>query len=75
MSGPDMVSRGFVYVRDSSSLMHGAHALVKVALERCEARHVTDWSSIKMQVREVLAKYLFEQTGRRPMVLPIIMEA
>ena len=75
VSGPDMVSRGFVYVRDSSSLMHGAHALVKVALERCEARHVTDWSSIKMQVREVLAKYLFEQTGRRPMVLPIIMEA
>ena len=75
LSGPDLVSRGFVYVRDSSTLMREAHYRVKSALERCEARHITDWSSIKMQVREVLGKYLFEQTGRRPMVLPIIMEA
>ncbi len=75
LSGPDLVSRGFVYVRDSSGMMQEATNRVKGVLNRCEARHITDWASIKTQVREALGKYLYEKTGRRPMVLPIIMEA
>ncbi len=74
VSGPDLVSRGFVYVRDSSQMMQEATNRVKSVLGRCEARHITDWSSIKTQVRETLGKYLSEKTGRRPMILPIIME-
>ena len=74
LSGPDLVSRGFVYVRDSAALMNEAQAKVKTALEHCEANKISDWSSIKLQVREVLGKYLFEKTRRRPMIIPIIME-
>ncbi|VBB06920.1 metallo-beta-lactamase [Lucifera butyrica] len=74
LSGPDLVSRGFVYVRDSGELMNEAQNRVKVALERCESGKITDWSSIKLQIREVLGKYLNEKTGRRPMILPIIIE-
>jgi ribonuclease J len=74
LSGPDLVSRGFVYVRDSERLMDEAQARVKSALENCEEKKITDWSSIKIQVREVLGKYLYEKTGRHPMILPIIME-
>jgi ribonuclease J len=74
LSGPDLVSRGFVYVRDSGELMSGAQARVKAALERCESSSIREWSAIKVQIREALAKYLYEKTGRRPMILPIIME-
>lgn len=74
VSGPDLVSRGFVYVRDSSDLMSEAQAKVRMALAGCEAKHITEWSAIKVQIREVLGKYLYEKTGRRPMILPIIME-
>lgn len=74
LSGPDLVSRGFVYVRDSSELMQEAQAKVRIALEHCEANKISDWSSIKVKVREVLGKYLFEKTRRRPMIIPIIME-
>ena len=74
LSGPDLVSRGFVYVRDSGELMSGAQARVKAALERCESSNIREWSSIKLQIREALGKYLYEKTGRRPMILPIIMD-
>ena len=74
VAGPDIVSRGFVYVRESEELMDGAKLRVRQALERCEDEKVTDWSSIKMNVREALGRYLFEKTRRRPMILPIIME-
>lgn len=74
LSGPDLVSRGFVYVRDSSALMNEAQSRVRAALERCESNNISDWSSIKLQVREVLGKFLFEKTRRRPMIIPIIME-
>lgn len=73
-SGPDMVSRGFVYVRESEELMEDAKEKVKAALEKCENRRVTDWGTIKSNVRDVLSKYLYEKTRRRPMILPIIME-
>jgi len=74
LSGPDLVSRGFVYVRDSEALMNEAQNRVKAVLERCEAGSITEWSVIKSQVREALGKFLYEKTGRRPMILPIIME-
>lgn len=74
LSGPDLVSRGFVYVRDSEALMFEAKTRVKQALELREPGKVTEWAVIKNQVRDVLGKYLYEKTGRRPMILPIIME-
>ena len=74
LSGPDLVSRGFVYVRDSEALMNEAQNRVRAVLEKCEAGSITEWSIIKSQVREALGRFLYEKTGRRPMILPIIME-
>jgi len=74
-SGPDLVSRGFVYVRDSEALMHGAQLKIKNVLHNCEVNHISSWTTIKVQIREALNQYLIEKTGRRPMILPIIMEA
>lgn len=74
LSGPDLVSRGFVYVRDAGGLMNEAQQKVRQALDHCSERNLSDWSSIKVQVKEVLGKFLMEKTGRRPMILPIIME-
>ncbi|MEG6615698.1 ribonuclease J [Peptococcaceae bacterium 1198_IL3148] len=74
VAGPDIVSRGFVYVRESERLMEDAKNKVKSALEKCSERNITEWSSIKSQVREALSRFLFEKTRRRPMILPIIME-
>lgn len=74
VAGPDIVSRGFVYVRESEELMDDAREKVKVALEKCEHRRITDWGTIKSNIRDVLGKYLYEKTRRRPMILPIIME-
>ena len=73
-SGPDIVSRGFVYVRESESLLDEAKERVVEALKMCEAQHVTDWSTIKSAVRDALTKHLYSKTKRRPMILPIIME-
>lgn len=74
VAGPDIVSRGFVYVRESEQLMDDAKEKVKQALERCETDSITEWATIKSNVRDVLGKYLYERTRRRPMILPIIME-
>lgn len=74
ISGPDIVSRGFVYVRESEQLMDEAKDRVKVALEKCELNSITEWAAIKSNVRDTLGKFLYEQTRRRPMILPIIME-
>lgn len=74
VSGPDIVSRGFVYVRESEALMDEARDRVEQALERCQDGRVADWSTIKTNVRDALSRYLFEKTRRRPMILPIIME-
>ena len=75
VAGPDIVSRGFVYVRESEALMDEARERVEQALERCQDNKVTDWATIKSNVRDALGRYLFEKTRRRPMILPIIMEA
>lgn len=74
MAGPDIVSRGFVYVRESEELLEEAKIKVKSALEKCVNKGMSEWSSIKSQVRDVLGKYLYDKTRRRPMILPIIME-
>ncbi|WP_054260408.1 ribonuclease J [Propionispora sp. 2/2-37] len=74
VSGPDIVSRGFVYVRESEQLMEEAKGKVKQALEIFEKSHITEWASIKNTVRDILGKYLYERTRRRPVILPIIME-
>jgi ribonuclease J len=74
IAGPDIISRGFVYVRESEELMEQAREKVKQALRKCIEEDISEWSTIKSQVREHLGKFLFEQTRRRPMILPIIME-
>ena len=74
VAGPDIVSRGFVYVRESEALMDEATARVQQALDRCEDEKVKEWAAIKSNVRDALGRYLFEMTRRRPMILPIIME-
>jgi len=74
VAGPDLVSRGFVYVRESGSLMGEAKQQVKQALDKCEAGQVTEWAAIKTSIRDALSKFIYEKTRRRPIILPIIME-
>ena len=74
LAGPDMVSRGFVYVRESEALMDDAKNAVCDTLDKCYETGMRDWSSIKMQVRDNLSRFLYERTKRSPMILPIIMD-
>lgn len=73
-SGPDIISRGFVYVREAEDLMDESRLIVKKCLKRCEEKNIREWSYIKNMIREDLKKYLYEKTKRNPMILPIIME-
>ena len=72
--GPDIISRGFVYVRESEDLMDEAKSVVKDALGKCEEKQITEWSSIKSQVKDSLREFIYAKTKRNPMILPIIME-
>lgn len=74
LSGPDLVSRGFVYVRESENLMEEAREVVNDALEHCLDTNVTDWGKIKTEIKDTLSEYLWKKTKRNPMILPIIME-
>lgn len=74
VAGPDIVSRGFVYVRESEALMGEAKKLVYNTLEECANRKVRDWSGVKQNVKDELSKFLYRKTQRNPMILPIIME-
>lgn len=74
LDGPDIVSRGFVYVRDSDTLITEARNIVKGVLERCGNGPINEWAPLKNGIREALAKYLFAKTGRKPMILPIIVD-
>ncbi|NEU29317.1 ribonuclease J [bacterium LRH843] len=74
VSGPNIISRGFVYVRESEKLLDDANELVSAILKKCVSEKVNEWSSLKSSVREGLSRFLFEKTKRRPMILPIIME-
>ncbi|RKD75325.1 ribonuclease J [Sinobaca qinghaiensis] len=73
-SGPDIISRGFVYVRESEELLEEANKKVTATLEKCIAEKEKEWSTLKSSVRDVLSRFLYEKTKRRPMILPIIME-
>ena len=75
LAGPDIVSRGFVYVRESEDLMDHAREVVEQALDGCLDKGITDWSKIKAAVKDALSDYVWKRTKRSPMILPIIMEA
>ncbi len=74
VSGPDVISRGFVYVRESENLMEDVKKVIKEEVTDFERRHITDWSTIKSTLKDNLRDYIFQKTKRDPMILPIIME-
>lgn len=73
LSGPDIVSRGFVYVRESEELMEQVRSIASAAIENCLKNNVTDWMQLKTKVKDDLSKYLYSKTKRKPMILPVIM--
>lgn len=74
ISGPDIITRGFVYVKESEKLMEELRGVVLESLEHCRTRNGTDWAAIKAAVRSDLSGYLYKKTRRTPMILPVIME-
>lgn len=74
VSGPDIISRGFVYVRESEDLMESIRNLTTDVVDKCLAGHVLDWTTLKTRVKNEVGNYLYVKTKRRPMILPIIME-
>jgi len=74
LAGPEIISRGFVYVKESEDLMEKARQLAAKTLEKCEDNNISDWSQIKALVRDALKDFVWQQTKRRPMILTIIME-
>ena len=74
VSGPDVISRGFVYVRESENLMDDVKRQIRDEVKRFEERGITDWSTIKSTLKDNLREYIFQKTKRNPMILPIIME-
>ena len=74
VAGPDIISRGFVYVRESEGLIDEAREIVRNTLLECEEKNITDWATLKSNVRDELRSYLYEKSKRKPMILPIIME-
>ena len=74
VSGPDIVSRGFVYVRESDELMEEARIVVNEAIDSCLNRGISDWGKLKSSIKDSLGEYVWKKTKRRPMILPIIME-
>lgn len=74
LAGPDIVSRGFVYVRESEDLMEEAQRIVDEAVQSCLEKHVSDWGKIKNIIRDSLSDFLWKKMKRNPMILPIIME-
>lgn len=74
VAGPDIISRGFVYVRESEDLMEEAKSVIKEALSECEEKKVTEWGTIKSIIKDNLKEFIYQKTKRNPMILPIIME-
>lgn len=74
LAGPDLVSRGFVYVREAENLMDEAKLVVEEALDKCYDKNITDWGKIKNEVKDSLGDFIWKKTKRNPMILPIIME-
>ncbi len=74
VAGPDIISRGFVYVREAEDLMEEARKVTKAALDKCIAKGATDWSALKLAMRNALSDFMFAKTKRSPMILPVVME-
>ena len=74
LAGPDIVSRGFVYVREAEDLMEEAREVVEDAMQNCISHRISDWGKMKNAIRDSLGEFLWKRTKRRPMILPIIME-
>ena len=74
LAGPDIVSRGFVYVKESDALLEEAHKIIEKAVLGCLKKNITDWGKIKGTIKDTLSDFVWKKTKRRPMILPIIME-
>lgn len=74
VSGPDVVSRGFVYVRESEDLMQRIKDIAKERIEACKRANISDWATIKTSIKNSIYKYIYEETNRTPMIIPVIME-
>ena len=74
VSGPDIITRGFVYVKESEALMEELRCVAMRALENCQRDNCTDWAAIKSEVKNALSSFLYKKTKRNPMILPVIME-
>ena len=74
LSGPDIITRGFIYVKESEELMESLQDVAMEAIERCQRKRVRDWSAIKTAIKNDLSGYLYKHTKRNPMILPVIME-
>jgi len=74
VAGPDVVTRGFVYVRESEIMLEEAKEKVRQTMARCRENRITEWAALKSQIRDTLGKHFYEKTRRRPMILPIIQE-
>ena len=74
IAGPDIISRGFVYVRESENLMNDMKNIVRQVMSECEHKRLKDWNSLKGLIKNALNEYIFEKTKRNPMILPVIME-
>jgi ribonuclease J len=74
LSGPEIVSRGFIYVRENIDLIEESKAVVRKALTKCEDTNVKEWNNIKMIIKDALSSFIYEKIKRNPMILPIIVE-
>ena len=74
LSGPDIITRGFIYVKDAEDLMEALRYVVNDTLEHCRAKHIKDHSAIKAAIRNDLSAYLFKVTKRKPMIIPVLTE-
>ena len=74
LSGPDIITRGFVYVKESEELINDMKSIVVETLEACEINDITDWATIKTSIKTALSSYVSKKTKRSPMILPVIME-
>ena len=74
VSGPDLITRGFVYVKESEDLMEELREVALLSLEDCQMRNINDWATIKSAMKGEMSRFLYKKTKRNPMILPVIME-
>ena len=74
LTGPDIITRGFIYVKESEELMQQLQEVAMEAIERCQRKKVRDWTAIKSAIKNDLSGYLYKTTKRNPMILPVISE-